>query len=250
MMAMVPVDSTEYHFWAVEKLGEDEDLLALYRIFRDSEVARQVGDIEPVLAVVKKSAEASGFGGSVNVLRGDFNFRDLERRMRNEGYIESMHRDVAIWTLEGSGEGAVRVSVALSDRSVLMGTTEDLKACIDVIKLEQEDSLNADQTIGWVTDRLPEGLIVDVLRAGPDSEEAYTDLISYGRSYSKAGEDKLQMTVVYMFKDGYAAGPAQDEIKDYLMSKGYTNVETKQEGNFIRATGLVYTTDFAQSISP
>jgi hypothetical protein len=247
MMAMVPVGSTEYHFWAVDKLGADGDLSSLYRIFRDSEVARQVGDVEPVLAVVKKSAKASGFGGSVSVLRGDFNFRDLERRMQNQGYVQSMHRDVAIWTLGGNGDG--RVSVALWDHAVLMGRTEALKASIDVMKLDQEDSLDEDQTISWVTDRLPEGLIVDVVRAGLGSEESYTDLISYGRSYSKAGEDQLRMTVVYVFKDGYAAGPAQNGIRDYLTGKGYANVETKQEGNVIRATGLIYISDFAQSIS-
>lgn len=246
MMSMVPVDSTEYHFWAVERLGADDDLWPLYKKFRDSNVAKQLPDIEPVLAVVQNSAKASGFDGSVTVLQGNFNSRDLERRLRNEGYVLSVYRDVEIWTPE---EAEACVSVALRDHAVLMATADDLKACIDAIKLDEEDSLYQDQAIKWVTERLSDGLIVDVFRAGPEGEESYADLISYGRSYSKAGDDKMRMTALYMFSDGYAAGPAQNQVRDYVAGEGFTDVETEQEGNFIRVTGLISISDLTERMS-
>jgi len=245
MMTMVPVASTEFHFWNIHGLGADSELWPLYEKFRESSIARQLADIEPVLAVVKNSAKASGFDGSVTVLEGDFNSRDLERRLKSEGYVLSMHLDVEIWTPE---EGELYVSVALVDRAVLMGTAEDLKACINAMELDQQDSFYEDQAIEWVADRLPEGLIVDIFRAGPDSTEHYADLISYGRSYTKEGEDKLRMTGIYMFSDGYAAEPALAHVSDYLKGQEFTNVETKQEGNFIRATASVYISDLTRDM--
>lgn len=246
MMAMVPVDSTHYSYWAIDKLGADDDLWTLYVKFRESTAAMQLRDIEPVLAVVKRSAKASGFEGSVTVLEGDFNTKDLERRMRNEGYARSVYREVDIWTPEGE---TGYLSVAVKGSAVLMGTEKDLRSCIDVIRGDQNDSLYEDQGIRWVTDRLPEGLIVGVFRAGPGSEEQHTDLIAYGRSYSKDGKDRMRMTAVYMFRDGYAADPAQVGIRDYLTNQDFTNVELKQDGNFIRVTALVYISDLTQSIS-
>jgi len=241
-MDMVPVDCTEFHFWNTRELGADDDLWSLYQKFRESNVARQLMDIEPVLAVVRNSAKASGFGGSATLLEGDFNSRDVERRLKDEGYVLSMHLDVEIWTPQ---EGDL-ASVALVDRVVLMGAAQDLKDCINTMGLDQEDSFYEDQSIRWITGRLPEGLIVDVFRAGPESAEHYADLIAYGRSYSKEGEDRLRMTAMYMFSDGYAAEPALAHVRDCVSAHGYTNVEAKQEGNFVRVTASIYISELTR----
>jgi len=245
VMTKVPLDSTSFDYWAIEKLADDEDLWGIYMKFRDESLeASQLKDIMEVrLSSVKHAAKVSGFDGSVGVFVGDFAIKIIAKRLEDEGYQKTTYQETEIWTPQ---DGQGYESVALRAGTILTGDVEDLKACIDTI-VEEEYSLYEDPDIKLVTDKLPEGVIVNINKA--DSEEDYADLITYGKSYGKGDEGSLKLTAIYMFQDSYAAGEARDEIGNYLETKKFTDIKVEREGSFIRAKALIYITDFAQTLA-
>jgi len=245
VMKKVPLDSTSFDYWCIEKLAEDEDLWGIYLKFRDESLeASQLKDMEVRLSSVKHAAKASGFDGSVGVFVGDFATKIIGRRLEDEGYQKTTYQATEIWTPQ---DGQGYESVALRQGTILTGDVENLKACIDTIVDEQEYSLYEDPDIRLVADKLPEGVIVTINKAG--SDESYADLISYGKSYGKKDEGRLKLTAIYIFQDSYAAGEARDEIEGYLETRKFTDIKVEREGSFIRAKALIYITDFAQTLA-
>jgi len=248
IMKKVPVDSTSFNYWAVERF-DDEELWDIYEKFRESLEAIQLKDIGVVLSSVKHAAKASGFDGSLTVLSGDFAIENIEKGLEDKGYQKTTHQETGIWTPQD--EQGYK-SVALQKGTILIGDMENLKICIDTMVKEEEYSLYEDPDIKLVTDKLVtgkllEGIVVNINKA--DSEEKYADLIAYGKSYEKEDESRLKLTAIYMFQDGYAAGQAQDGIKGYLGTKELAEIKVEREGNFIRATGLIYITDFVEALA-
>lgn len=245
VMKKVPLDSTSFDYWCIEKLAEDEDLWGIYLKFRDESLeASQLRDMEVRLSSVKHAAKVSGFDGLVGVFVGDFATEIIGRRLEDEGYQKTTYQETGIWTPQ---DGQGYESVALRQGTILTGDVEDLKACIDTIVDEQEYSLYEDPDVRLVTDKLPEGVIVTINKAG--SDESYADLISYGKSYGKKDEGRLKLTAIYIFQDSYAAGKARDEIEGYLEAKKFTDIKVEREGSFIRAKALIDITDFAQALA-
>ena len=255
LMKKVPVDSTSIDYWATGRVADDEDLLNnIYTVFKDSSEANQLKEIGVLLVNIKQSVKASGFyqgQGVVTVFSGSFNIKDVERSMEAEDYNTTPWHEVGIWTPNEDGQGYT--SVALLNDTILMASEENLKPCIDTLVKEDEESLYEDSNVKAVVDKLPDGVVINVSRANSEgSEENYEDLIAYGKSYSKesSGETvKLKLTAIYMFQDNLTAGQAVDEIEEYLGSKSFTEIKAEREGNFVRATALIYISDFAQSLT-
>jgi len=245
IMKKVPLDSTSFDYWAIEKLAGDEDLWGIYVKFRDESLAAgQLKDIMEVrLSSVKHAAKASGFDGSVGVFVGDFTVEIVAERLEDKGYQETTYQETGIWTPQ---DDQGYESVALREGTILIGDVEDLKACIDTI-VKEEYSLYDDPDVRLIADKLPEGVIININKA--DSEENYADLITYGKSYGKEGEDSLKLTAIYMFQDTYAAGQARDEINSYLETHKFNDIKVEREEHFIRATALIYITDFVQTLA-
>jgi hypothetical protein len=245
IMKKVPLDSTSFNYWAIEKLAEDEDLWDIYVKFRDESLeADQLKDIMEVrLSSVKHGAKVSGFDGSVGVFVGDFAIKIIAQRLEDKGYQKTTYQETEIWTPQ---DDPGYESVALREGTILIGDVEDLKACIDTI-VKEEYSLYDDPDIRLVADKLPEGVIINISRA--DSEEDYADLLTYGKSYGKKDEGRLKLTAIYMFLDSYAAGEARDEIEGYLETKNFTDIKVEREGSFIRATALIDITYFGQTLA-
>lgn len=246
VMKKVPLGSTSFDYWAIEKLAEDEDLWDIYVKFRDESLeASQLKDIMEVrLSSVKHGAKVSGFDESVGVFVGDFAIKIIGKRLEDEGYQKMTYQKTEIWTPQ---DDQGYESVALREGTILIGDVENLKMCIDTIVEEQEYYLYEDPDIRLVTDKLPEGVIVNIKKADP--EENYADLITYGKSYGKKDEGRLKLTAIYIFQDSYAAGEARDEIEGYLEAKKFADIKVEREGSFIRATALIYITDFAQTLA-
>jgi hypothetical protein len=245
VMKKVPLDSTSFDYWAIEKLAEDEDLWDdIYVKFIESLEVSQLEDMEVTRSSVKHAAKVSGFDGSVGVFVGDFAIKIIAQRLEDEGYQKTIYQETEIWTPE---DDPGYESVALREGTILIGDVEDLKACIDTIVEEQKYSLYEDPDIRLVADKLPEGVIININKA--DSEENYADLITYGKSYGKKDEGNLKLTAIYMFQDSYAAGEARDEIEGYLETKNFTDIKVEREGSFIRATALIDITYFGQTLA-
>ena len=246
MMRKVPVESTCFAYWDVYELGTDTDLVGAYTKFRESPQAQQLMDIGVLLSVLERSARAYGFGGSATVIEGDLDLEDIERRLVQNGYTEIIYRGIGIWTSQDGNEGD---SLALQEGTILMGSGEDLRSCLDTIALQQVYSLYDDQNIRLLIDRLPRGLMVNVCKADLASAETYDDLIALGKSYKKEGQDRLKLTAAYMFQDNYAAREAQAQIESHLKTDRLANIRLEVEDSFVRVTALTYTTDFVQTLA-
>jgi len=196
VMEKVPLDSTSFEYWAIEKLADDEDLWDVYVKFRESLEASQLRDVEVRLSSVKQAGKASGFDGPVRVFSGGFAIKIIETRLEDKDYQETAYQETGVWTPQ---DGQGYESLALQEGIILIGDVEDLKACIDTIVQEQEYSLYEDPDIKLVIDELPEGVMVNINKA--DSEEDYADLITYGKSYGKEDENRVKLTAIYMFQD-------------------------------------------------
>jgi hypothetical protein len=249
LMDIVPEQSGQVTYWAIADLNEDEDLWEIWDRFKDSSDAQQLGELVQVLAIVRDLARILGSDNAamleapVTVLRAKFDTKYVEGQLQTLGYSRSVHRDVGIWI---AGDGQPYRPVALLSGTILIGNASDLKACIDTVKNKAE-SLNDDPYIRVLAKRLPKGIVVKVHRATPSSTESYTDLVAYGKSYTKVKKDLLKVTAVYVFGDGPAAGTALQLIKEHL-AVSFQDVKIERDGNFVIATARISISDFAQSL--
>lgn len=246
MMAKVPGGSVDFGYWAVAQLSVDEDLADIYAGFRNSPQAQQLMDVGVALFVVEQTARATGPDGVVTVVEGDLNRKDIERQLTESGYRETRYRETGIWTSE---DGDLLDSLALQKGTIFMGSNDDLRSCIDITAQEQAYSLYDHQYVRWLVDKLPQGLVVNVHKAGSAYVEGYVDLIASGESYKKERSDRLKITAIYMFQDSDAAGNAISEVEHRLKTTGFTEVKSKQEVNFIHVTALIYITDFVDTLA-
>jgi len=245
MMKKLPVNSTSFSYWAVGKVNADEDLWDIYAIFRQSQEADQVKDVGLALSSIEHSVRATGFTAPLRLLGGALETADVERLLEGEDYANSTYQETTIWT---PSEGQDYQSVAARDNVLLFGDAGSLHVCLDVIVESQESSLYDDPNTKSVIDKLPEGIIVQVDKAGEAAGEEYDDLVCYGKAYEKADEGRLSLTAVYMFQDNYTAGQAQGDISSYLEGEGYTEVKLEREDSFIRATARIRVSDFAGTL--
>jgi len=249
LMDIAPEQTGHFDYWAIADLNEDEDLWEIYDRFKDSSDAQQLRQLVQVLAIVQDSARILGSDNAamlqapVKVLRAKFDTDYVEGQLQTQGYSRSLHRNVGIWI---AGDGQPYTPVALLSGTILIGNVSELKACIDVEKKKAE-SLYDDPYILVLAKRLPKGVVVEVDRASPSSAESYTDLVAYGKSFTKVKKDLLKVTAVYVFGDGPAAGAALQPIKEHL-GLGFRDVKIARDGNLVVATARISISDFAQGL--
>jgi len=249
LMDIAPEQTGHFDYWAIADLNEDEDLWEIYDRFKDSSDAQQLRQLVQVLAIVQDSARILGSDNAamlqppVKVLRAKFDTDYVEGQLQTQGYSRSLHRNVGIWI---AGDGQPYTPVALLSGTILIGNVSELKACIDVEKKKAE-SLYDDPYILVLAKRLPKGVVVEVDRATPSSAESYTDLVAYGKSFTKVKKDLLKVTAVYIFGDGPAAGAALQPIKEHL-ALGFRDVKIARDGNLVVATARISISDFAQGL--
>ena len=249
LMDIAPEQTGHFDYWAIADLNEDEDLWEIYDRFKDSSDAQQLRQLVQVLAIVQDSARILGSDNAailqapVKVLRAKFDTDYVEGQLQTQGYSRSLYRNVGIWI---AGDGQPYSPVALLSGTILIGNVSELKACIDVEKKKAE-SLYDDPYILVLAKRLPKGVVVEVDRATPSSAESYTDLVAYGKSFTKVKKDLLKVTAVYVFGDGPAAGAALQPIKEHL-ALGFRDVKIARDGNLVVATARISISDFAQGL--
>jgi hypothetical protein len=248
-MGIAPEQTGHFAYWAIADLNEDEDLWDIYDRFKDSSDAQQLGELVQVLAIVKDSARIFGSDNAatlqspVTVLRADFDTKYVEDQLETLGYSRSEHRDVGIWI---AGDGQPYRPVALLSGTILIGNATELKACIDAVK-DKTESLYDNPHIQVLAKRLPRGIVVEAYMATASSAESYTDLVAYGKSYSKVKSDLLKVTAVYVFRDAPAAGTALEPIEENL-SVAFQNVKIDRDDNLVIATAKISISNFAQSL--
>jgi hypothetical protein len=250
LMSTIPSSTGQFTYWNTDDLNSDEDLWDIFGKFKESADVQQLDRIVLVLATVGQSARAVSYDNTspknpVTVFHGDFDVNYIEGQLETIGCSQTRYKDIGIWTLEDNQ--TLFKSVALRSTAVIMGDASDLRACIDVSLKSSTQSLKGEPNIRLVADKLPNGVIVEIDKADPSHGEQYSDLVTYGKSYTKADKDMLKLTAVYMFGDGPAAGAALSQIRDYLAAT-FQEVKIKRDGNFVIATSRVPIISFAQSL--
>lgn len=241
-MKRVPEGSTLFTYWDNKTLDGDKDLYGIYTKFRGSVEATQAEGLLTKFTDIKYSARASGFNqGSVTIFVGDFNLESIAAKLGERGYHEKEpHHDVKIWT--PPSEQGYKVVALIEGTLIFSSEVEDLKVCIDAIK-EQKYSLYGDSSTKEVMDKLPDGIVVDIYKT-----ENYPDLLAYGMSYTKEDKDNLKLTVIYSFRDNFAAKNHVNDIKVDL-EKDFSKVQVELKGDFVQASGLIDMDDFVQSLT-
>ncbi len=250
LMSTMPDSTSQFTYWNTDDLNTDEDLWEIFGKFKESADVQQLDRIVLVLATVKQSARAVSYDNTspknpVTVFHGDFDVNYIEGQLETIGCSQTRYKDIGIWTLDDNQ--TLFKSVALRSTAILMGDASELRTCIDVSLKSSTQSLKGVPNIRLVADKLPNGVIVQIDKADLSHGEQYPDLVTYGKSYTKADKDTLKLTAVYMFSDGPAAGAALAQIRDYL---GMTLEEAKirRDANFVIATSRVPIIPFAKSL--
>lgn len=246
LMEKVPIAATSYAYWNVGTMGEDSQLWALFEVFKDSPYSKQITDLGLARSSVKHMAGAYGFGeysnSSVRILKGAFSDNDVNTRLAKYNYLEEEYEKLGVWAPPDSEYNYL----SLEGGRILMGCGDCVKACIDTLSSGDSYSLYEDQNIKSVADRLPGGIIVELFDAGAVPEEAYADLVVFGRSFRKLKDGSLELKAIYMFQDTYSAGQSSQAIDDHLAGNRYTVTKVVHSGSFIEVTANIAMDDYLQ----
>ena len=250
LMQSMPYGTSHFSYWDIGAMDSDEDLWEIYDRFKQSPDAEQLSEFVPVLATIKESAKVVSYDNTtlvnpVVLFRGGFDMTSTEGILETLNYSKISYQKVGIWTREDNQ--TIFDSAAIKSGTVLMGDVSDLRSCINVIVQKDTRSLYKDPNIRLVTDRLPNGLVVEVARVDASHGEQYADLVAYGKSYTKVKKDMLKLTAVYLFGDGPAANAAQQPVGDYLAAS-FAEVKVKRDGNVVIATCQISISKFAQNL--
>ncbi len=240
-MKRTPIDSSTYTYWSIARTMVDEDLWDIFLKYSSSSEAKQIQALGLARSSVAYSAAGSASGSPVRVFGGDYDPGQVQGYLRDTAYTE----DAGVWM---PPEGTGYRPLALSGGAILFGEADALTAYVIVREGEDGLSLYDNPNVRKVADRLPDGVIVDLSEAEA-GEEAYADLVSYGKSYRKGDEGQIELTAVYMFQDDPSAGQALDSIGEYLTGCGFTDVQAQREGSYVRATARIGITDFVDSLT-
>ena len=100
IMKKMPMSSTSFDYWAIEKLGDDNDLRGtIFPKFAYSSEAAQLKEVM-VLADIKYAGKASGFDGSVRVFSNPnchcepFAFCHSERSEESHGAQDRLRKAI------------------------------------------------------------------------------------------------------------------------------------------------------------
>lgn len=236
-MEKVPVASTSFLFWDIEKIRSDEELWGIYEGYRESSEVKKLRELGMTLSKVDYHARASGFS-QADIVAGDFDLDAIRDKLEEQGFDKFTYREVEVYTLAGNQPFE---ALALMKGILIVGSEGDVKACIDVIKGEEERSLSDDEHARAVIDRLPEGIKIEIDKTGA----GFDDLLAYGISYEKESADILKIRAIYKFEDEYAAGKAMQAIETALGQKKFFEIELKRDGHFVEAKAKMNLADFS-----
>ncbi len=250
MMDTVPVGVGDFTYWDIEALNEDPHIWDIFDTFQASPTARQVQDLLLVLAEVKDCARAVSYdnatlAGPAAVFRGDFDMPYIRRQMQEKGYTRSATKEAEVWL--PAENSTFTSAVGVNHTTLYLGGGSDVIQCTGVGARDGALSLWDDPNLRTVADKLPDGFIVNIHRPNGAHGENYTGLVAYGKSYSKANRDTLNVKAIYLFGHDPAARAAQQGIEDHSRLL-FDDVSVKSEGNLVVVTAEVPITRFTGSL--
>ena len=230
VLDLTPQEVTTVVRLDVQKILAEEDLA------EDMEINDFV-DLDEVGILAEEVSEIvaadGGSGGSLTILRGDFNLDDVKEEWEDDGAEEDAYRGYEVWTLSDG-------TIAAPLKGYLV--TSDWEDPVeDVLKnlyngagsLEQADRDNAMKRL---LDRLGRGYVVYAAGARScrvDGCEAYGYVLA---EYDQE-EEEAKSEIVLLFRNEQAAQRAADdydEVADFLEYEAGIDIEdTESDGDFV-----------------
>ena len=230
VLDLTPQEVTTVVRLDVQKILAEEDLA------EDMEINDFV-DLDEVGILAEEVSEIvtadGGSGGSLTILRGDFNLDDVKEEWEDDGAEEDAYRGYEVWTLsDGTIAAPLKGYLVMSD-------SED--PVEDVLKnlyngagsLEQADRDNAMKRL---LDRLGRGYVV--YAAGARSCRV-DGCVAYGYVLAEYDqeEEEAKSEIVLLFRNEQAAQRAADdydEVADFLEYEAGIDIEdTESDGDFV-----------------
>ena len=139
------------------------------------------------------------------VLRGDFIFEDVKSALDDDGFSESAHLDVSLWSKSRGGR-----SVALvGDGVIVLGEDDRIREAIEVL-VEGTGSIDEEEEVGDIVRALGETVLYMV-----DTRCDYRRCSVWGVGVQVERRDTVA-AYAYMFRDEEAADDARHDVEDDL----------------------------------
>ena len=227
---LTPDDVTTVIRLDVQKILAEEDLA------EDMDIDDFV-DLDDVGILAEEVSEIvtadGGSGGSLIILKGDFNVDDLKEAWEDDGAEEDAYRGYEVWTLSGG-----TIAAPLKGYLVTSDWEEPVEGALKNLyngagSLEQADQDNAMKRI---LDRLGRGYVVYAAGARAcrvDDCEAYGYVLA---EYDQE-EEEAKREIALLFRNERSAQRAADdydEVADFLEYEAGIDIEdTESDGDFV-----------------
>jgi len=229
-------DTTQLTYINVQSLRSDPALDDLYEEWRDD-----AGQMLSAHGIDRNSVDSIGYGSEVTIIMGNFDLASVRDELDTRDYNDDEYRGVEIWRKPYGNE-----VTALKDGLIVIGPEDPIKECIRVLE-GAEDSFADKQDAADVMNRLPGGLFVHVSMSNWFTGLLLSGFESLGISAQKADEYTMRFTFVLKFDDPAYAEDAMNKVEDFI-DNSYRNVEARQDGQFIIATGEIDVEDAAEGL--
>ena len=227
MMEKMPWDTSQLTYVNVASLRDNAALDDLYDEWRDG-----TGQMLSAHGIDRNSVSSMAYGSEITIIAGSFDLAAVREELDDRDYDDDEYRGVEVWEKPYGNE-----LVALKGSLVIMGPEDPVKECIRVME-GSEDSFADKQHAADVMNKLPGGLLVHVSMSNWLSGMLLGGFEALGMSAQKADEYTLRVTFVLKFDDQAYAEDAKNKVED-LVDTSYRNVEVRQDGQFIIATGEI-----------
>ncbi len=236
LLGRVPRETSFFVFWDISTLRDRAALGNIYNSWIDKE-REQLEKFGIDYTCVNYFAWADDGEGRMEIVEGDFDVEGITGRLIDLGYTRQSYPPpspgVEMWV----GPTEEDETVAMIEGTIFVGGKESLERCIGVYRGEEE-SLQDDQYIKLITDRLPGGIMVMIRKAGEFPQ--YPLLLASGMVYKIRDEDILEVRAVYVFDGKGAAEEALADIgKRWASEKYYWDPMTSQRDEFVESRALI-----------
>jgi hypothetical protein len=239
LMNKVPQEATSFVFWDINALRANADLMEVYDDWtgREGEELGKFGIEYPTVTYFARVRVEETEVETVKIFEGDFALADIRDKLKNPDGLNYTRQpraeDVEMWT-DSNGEGE---AVALIKGAVFIGNEGIVDDCIKIY-MNEKNSLQDDQYTGQITDRLPDGIMVMIIKDGESPQ--YHRLLASGTVYRIRDKDTLEVRAVHMFDGEGSAEEILNEVRaSWNGERYYYSPETNQKGEFIESKALM-----------
>jgi hypothetical protein len=192
MMQKVPVYYEDFEFWDVKTLRSDPDLGEMYQIWYE----RKIAFLEERYGIKSSGIDYLAQGeGLLDIIKTDYDIKALRDRIAVDFYRDTSYEDMEVWKNEPSYDPQdVTGGWVLTEGLLVNGANNS--NVDDYLRVTRGEELSMyDKNAAEVLDRLPEGIMIRIIRS------TYPEgLVVSGDSVEKVEGSTFRWTNVYKFE--------------------------------------------------